>query len=228
MADSNVEHHAVLFALIAHAAQEHAGSRGEEAVLEGVRRYGRQRGARMADHARSEGQSEDMMGYLLYGELDFGTTRNRFKPVRKTPYLEVCAVECAWNHVWRERGMLDAGRLYCREIDRSIVSGYREDFRFELEGTLTGGDDCCRFHFYDGEIGLKDTVKYLWSKQRLGSRYVRPWRFHVAELYDVLSVTLKEKMGETDADTICQTVEKEFAETFGEKATESLHVGAEL
>ena len=46
-----IEHHAVMFALLAKHAIEISGEKGKEAILAGMTRYGNERGRRMALNA---------------------------------------------------------------------------------------------------------------------------------------------------------------------------------
>lgn len=218
----NVEHHAVLFALFAREAEMCCGDAGREAVLEGVRRYGHSRGGRMAEHARERGLEGELLGYLVCGELDFGSTANTFKPVQKRPYLQLCATQCAWDQAWRKTGMLEHGRLYCQAIDRSLVEGYDPDFHFEVEGTLSSGDACCRFHFHDGKLGISEMLRYLWNKKRVGKRFIRSWDFHTAELYWILATTLREVLANAEVDDVIREAMAAFGERYGQSMVEML------
>jgi len=217
-----VEHHAILFAMIAQAAEECCGDAGQDAVREGVRRYGRRRGARMARYAREHGVDTGIQGYILCGELDLASTANRFRVVAKRPHLQVCATQCAWDQAWREADMLEYGKQYCQAIDPSVIEGYSPDFRFEMKGMLSEGDPCCRFHFYDGEIGPFDTLKYLWHKWRLGQKCLRSWAFHTTELFQVMRETLMLELGEDIGESTIRTARKAFEDRYGLKVAEAL------
>lgn len=197
MTDFKVEHHAMLFAWIAKAAIESFGADGEGAVLAGVRHYGEQRGRRMALRIQADGQKNDLLGYLLYGELKFEDTANVFEIIQKSPYFEFHAQKCAWNNIWRENNVLEYGRYYCQEIDVSILRGFNPGFRFEVDGTMTNGAPHCRFLFYGGKLGLLDSLRYLWRKRRLGDSAKRSWEFHVAELYNTFLETLSQEFGKS-------------------------------
>ncbi len=61
-------HHAPLFAWAARELCRAAGDRGEGIVRRAVRRYGEQRGRRMALRAQADGHPLDMVHYMAYGE----------------------------------------------------------------------------------------------------------------------------------------------------------------
>ena len=63
-----IEHHAVLFALLAKYAVTICGKRGEEAIQKGMIVYGNERGARMAANALARGDELTTMTSQAYGE----------------------------------------------------------------------------------------------------------------------------------------------------------------
>jgi hypothetical protein len=216
MKNFTVEHHATLFALMAREAVACCDDEGREAIHEGVRRYGERRGARMADRARQDGRTNDLMSYLLYGELDFGSTPNRFAIAQRQPHFEVCAQVCAWDQIWRDKGLLDHGKLYCDQIDTSVMRGFDPAFHFEVDGTLSGGDDCCRFRFHDAGVSLVDLARYAVGKVWMGKQAIRSWHFHTCELYAVLSETLYEQFGDAKGGRAIASALDGFGDMFGE------------
>lgn len=56
-----IEHHAILFALLAKEAILECGDVGKEAILEGMTTYGNERGARMAANALAHGDELNTM-----------------------------------------------------------------------------------------------------------------------------------------------------------------------
>ena len=196
MDEFGVEHHAMLFAWVAQEAVGRFGDDGKRVILEGVRVYGEQRGRRMRLRARADGHPNDLVGYLLYGELNFGEAENEFVRVQEEPYLKVQAQRCSWHDTWSERGVLEYGRLYCQEIDTAILRGYNPDFGFDVDGTLSGGADCCTFHYRGGRMGVWNKLRYLFGKRRVGQRAVQPWEYHAGHLYKTLEERLVAAFGE--------------------------------
>ena len=215
MRSFGVEHHAMLFAWIAREAVERFGEAGEEAVLQGVRAYGEQRGRRMALRAGADGHPNDLVGYLIYGELNFGEAENEFVIVQKRPYLRVEAHRCSWHATWSRRGVLAYGRLYCREIDTAIMRGYNPDFDFGVTGTLTGGAPCCTFHYRSQGLGLWNALRYAIGKRRVGSRATKPWDYHAGHIYRTFRETLREAFGEAGGQAV-EAALRTFAREYGE------------
>lgn len=217
-----VAHHALLFAWIAREAVERFGPSGEKAILTGVSRYGQQRGRRMALRAQADGRPNDLVSYLVYGELDFSDTDNRTVPVRKRPYLEVHATRCSWYNTWHEHGLLDYGRLYCREIDRAVVHGFNPNFRFEVDGTLSAGLSRCRFLYQSEGLGLANTLRYALWKRKVGSRAIRPWEYHLGHVYKTLKETLIEEFGSAGQEAVASAL-KVFAAGCGEEVARTVY-----
>ena len=80
-----IEHHAILFALLAKEAILECGDAGKEAILEGMTTYGNERGARMAANALAHGDELNTMTNQAYGEwkpdydgqMEFGQLRTQ-------------------------------------------------------------------------------------------------------------------------------------------------------
>lgn len=217
------EHHAMLFAWLAQEATSRFGEDGKAAILDGVRRYGEQRGGRMAERARADGHPNDVLGFLLYGELPLAETTNEMNLTHRTPHVEVHAARCDWCDAWRERDVLESGRLYCQEIDYALMRGFNPDFRFEVDGTMSGGAPVCRFIYHDGRLGVLDMIRYLWLKRRI--KVTRPMEFHAADLYRVISETLIERFGESGREVV-DVAMAVFAAEYGSDAAEAVRVQA--
>ncbi|MDR2401707.1 MAG: hypothetical protein LBD73_08675, partial [Deferribacteraceae bacterium] len=65
---NGLEQHAVLTALLAKHACLLCGEAGEAAYLEGIKRLGIERGARMACRALSGGEKLDIVSFFAFGE----------------------------------------------------------------------------------------------------------------------------------------------------------------
>lgn len=191
IASMTVADHALTFARMAREACMRYGAAGEAAVLKGVRRYGEQRGRRMAAVARAHGYANDLVGFLLFGELDFATTGNVTSFVQETPYAIAVTSRCGWCDAWRAAGLLDYGRLYCLEIDAAVMRGYNPSFRFAVDGTMSNGAPECRFLYYDGCLGPEEHERLRRGREALGAANVKPFAFHTAELRDVMLAALR-------------------------------------
>lgn len=207
-----LEQHALIIAWLAQETIQRYGERGEAAIREGVRRYGRERGRRMAARARAAGKPLDVIGFLAFGEID--TSGNTWKVARTAPFLEMQALQCAWHDAWEKHHLLDAGRFYCLEVDDAIMHGFDPDFRFQVEGTLSNGAPLCRFLYYGGKMNYWNQLRLAWYKRQAGNRCRRPFAFHVLHYYRTLARTLRDAFG-MDGEIIGARCAAKFKDEFG-------------
>ena len=150
----------------------------------------------MAATARAAGYRADFVAYTLFGELDMDAAGNEKRIARRTPQVEIQVTRCGWEGAWRREGLLAYGQLYCREIDAALLRGFNPALRFVVDGTLSAGAPLCRFLYPDGRLGAAELIRYQWGRWRLGAGSIRPFAFHVGELYGVLAAVLVERSGE--------------------------------
>ncbi|MBN1148292.1 MAG: L-2-amino-thiazoline-4-carboxylic acid hydrolase, partial [Anaerolineales bacterium] len=115
-------HHALLFAWISRAIVQRVGEpQGAAAVRRAVRRYGEQRGGRMAQRAQADGQELSMTNFLVYGEWRYSDPAHaESEKAVAPPNYQTFVKRCPWNTAWLEAELLQYGRLYCLEIDRAL------------------------------------------------------------------------------------------------------------
>lgn len=207
-----LEQHALLIAWLAQETVQRFGEKGRAAIREGVRRYGEERGRRMAARARAAGHALDLLSFLVFGEID--TSANTWKIVRTTPYFELHAKKCGWHDVWVKSNLIEAGGLYCHEIDDAILHGFNPNIQFQVDGTLSNGSSACRFLYYGWKINFFDKLRLAWYQQQAGDRYKRPFSFHILHYYRTLSGALDEAFG-AQGRMICATCADRFFDHVG-------------
>jgi hypothetical protein len=217
----NVEHFAMMYGVIAREAIGRFGADGEAAVREGVREYGLAYGRRMAERAKMDGRPNDFVSYTVYGEFDFAETGSIMELEQRTPYVVVVFSKCGWCEAWRRGGMLDVGRIYCEEIDRAILHGFNPDFRFEVDGTLTGGAVRCRLIYRDGELGDATLLRFLSEKERIGRSAIRPFAGRVAQMYGAMERTLLPRFGNAGREAMMAALAA-FGEMYGPEAVSEM------
>jgi hypothetical protein len=198
----NVEHFALMYALIAREAIGKFGAEGEEAVREGVRKYGLAYGRRVADRARADGRPNDFVSYAVYAEFDFSETDSVMDIEQRSPHTVIVFSKCGWCEAWKRSGMLDMGRIYCEEIDRAILEGFNPGFRFEVDETLTGGAARCRLIYLDGELGDETLLRFLSEKERVGRSAIRPFEGRVIEMHRTMDGILHRRFGKAGHDAM--------------------------
>jgi hypothetical protein len=212
----NPAHHALLFAWIAGEVLLRAGKeRGRKAVSKAIRRYGEQRGRRMALRAEKDHQALDMTTYMAYGEwqaaaglFDTGTDQIDGSP-------RSLVFRCPWHEAWISNGINESGRLYCQEIDASLARGFNPDLRLEVKGTRSNGAEACEFVYHQADL---EALKRMPVDR---SRTVKDWAYHLGHLYKTMRQVLGEELGEIGENSVEAGLVK-FAGQFGASAAQAV------
>lgn len=154
--------------------------------LKCVQQYGEERGRRMAMRALKMGYMLDYNAYRACGE--WASTRPELADSRPGEPIEGMShsrnYHCLWCETFRSRNASDVGKVYCSEIDRSIVRGFNPDMHFELREYAHTGE-CCDFVFgpYNPAVELPRPV---------GG--VKDFAFHCAHMYHSFCHTLAQSL----------------------------------
>lgn len=131
-----------LFATVAREVIERWGDEGREAVVAAVRRFGEERGRRMAERAAAEGRENSFATFLVLSDLD--TSYHQMAPEVEEGALRVTVSYCPFAAACREWGIDEYGKHFCEEIDAAIMRGYNpERYETVCERNLTAGADSC-------------------------------------------------------------------------------------
>ena len=212
-----IEHHAILFALLAKHAVTLCGKKGEEAILTGMTAYGNQRGARMAKNALAHGDELTTMTNQAYGEWkpDYDG-QMEFGQIRIQPTLQTYIAKCAWCDAWKKHGLTEYGKLYCVNVDNAVYQGYRSDFECKSISTaLSWGGTRCEFD-WGHPLSDEEAVELVNRKKELGTSCMKDFNFHTAHIKHTVSKTLIDELGE-DGEKAVELALDEFAEMFGQE-----------
>jgi hypothetical protein len=212
--DFSPTHHALMFAYLAREVVQRVGVMEGEAVLRAaIRRYGEQRGWRMALRVRRDGRIPTMAQFLVYGEWRAaeGTQDSSFEDRGKA--VVQCVQLCPWAEAWGAHDVLADGRLYCKEIDAALVRGFNPHLHIEVLATQTNDTGPCQFVFHDA----------------LPPAEVRPdpatavlsWDYHTAHLYFTMSEVICAALGDDGAAAVDTALDR-FAAQFGTAAKASV------
>lgn len=208
-----IEHHAVLYALLARSAVL-LGKAGEEAIKKATIEYGLERGRRMASYAEQEGIAPCAETYSIFKE---------WRPPREgqmiagqsdeTPSYVTRVNRCEWVDSWKKHGILEYGRLYCIHIDRSLYQGYQSERSLTVRSLLSAGDQTCTFDW--GFAKSEDTEKSVSRmREQVQDRYVKDFTFHTADLLRIVSRVLVQELGQ-EGRIACEQAWTQFQELFG-------------
>lgn len=210
---SSASHHAMLFAYVTREAVAAFGSRGEEAIIRAVRRYGLQRGRRMAMRARADGVPVDGIIYDLYGEWEcFPGQVELTRSVDDGSYT-LHYLRCPWHTEWKRFGMLEYGKCYCGHVDKAIIEGLELENSL-LVGSRTDGCHTCDLKFCDRSYTQEDLQRQRERKQNMDGHEKMPWQYHVGHLYQTLRDALQEEFGR-DSRRLLKQAMKHYEVHFG-------------
>ncbi len=140
--DAPLAMQARLFATVAREVIDRWGDEGREAVVEAVKKFGEERGKRMAERAAAEGRENSFADFLVLSDLDTGY--HQMVPEALEGALKVTISYCPFAAACAEWGLSEYGKYFCQEIDAAIMRGYNpERYETVCEQNLTEGAETC-------------------------------------------------------------------------------------
>ena len=211
----NIEHHAVLFALLAKRAVELCGEDGKKAILHGMILYGKERGRRMALNALARGEQLNTLTNQAYGEWkpDYDG-QMEFGQICTEPSLRTYIARCAWCDAWKKHGLTEYGKLYCVHVDDAVYQGYQDAYVCtQITEPMSWGGKRCEFD-WGCPLTPEENEALAAKKKELGTSCMKDFNFHTAHLKSTISRVLAEDLGK-DGEKAAALALEDFAETFG-------------
>lgn len=212
-----IEHHAVLFALLARRAIELRGDIGREAILAGMTAYGNERGMRMAGNALEHGDPLTVMTNQAYGEWkpDY-EGQMEFGQIQTEPTLQTYISKCAWCDAWKKHDLMEYGKLYCVNVDKAVYQGFRSDFVCTpISKAMSWGGDQCRFD-WGQPLTPEEAEELPRKKQELGTSCMKDFNYHTAHLKYTISRFLINYLGEDGQEAVSLAL-NDYVEIFGQE-----------
>lgn len=148
MKEFTEKHHAYLVGRFYEKLMERCPDKAEAIFIMCTERYAQQRGARMAQRALRDGRTLNFTTYREYGEWHNTDT---VKAEGCANFGEVTAwspdhIEkvymCPWAAQFKEMGLSKCGTLYCRYVDKSIVTGFNPEMVYEVPQSMHENGYC--------------------------------------------------------------------------------------
>ena len=206
----NEKTHAYIAAKYYHYLTEAFGERGLNAFIHATRYYGMQRGRRMAQRAIRQGEDLTQSAYNYYGEwVPTEDKREEGCESRSemTPEGSLKNTRCPCYLQFPDMGRLEAGREYCKHLDRAISDGFNPDLNYIVDQTLHTGD-CCIHRLARGNIGEG-------SERGRYPEGLRSFEYHCAHsfwAYREVAAAVFRSEGEKVSDMVL----RDFAEDYGQ------------
>jgi len=185
------QHHALLFTSISKQVINQLGKKkGKQLLRKAVRRYGQQRGKRMALRAEKNGHELTVDSYLAYGEWDVPKDEMNSKFTELNSDARLNIFKCPWHTVWKENNLLEYGKYYCEEIDTALIDGFNPDLEIKINSIQTNGDEHCDFIFKNAALTFSKKIKP-------GTNAIMPWEYHTGHLFKTVGEVIKQEFGTT-------------------------------
>ena len=212
-----IENQAMIFAFLCKYTVLAHGEEGRAVIQEGMKKYGRERGARMAARARANGDPVDLWTEQAYGEwkpdypgqMEFGT-------VHTEPTFVTFISKCAWCEAWKKYDILEYGREYCVNVDAALYEGFNcGAVCTPLTTSMSWGGDRCDFDW--GKPLSEDEVRMIAEKKaELGTSAMRDFDYHTAHIYWTVSGEIRKGFPD-DADEIIARATADYIDLFGQE-----------
>lgn len=199
-----------------------------DALVEGIKTYGLQRGTRMAQTAALYGDELSMQHYLAYGEWAPAPGEMEVDIPETSPSAVWHVKKCPWNQEWKENGMLDVGKLYCAYVDAELVHGFNPDLELGIGFTQTGGDPYCYFKWNGADMTSEHAEENRQIQKKVGNVRIKPWSYHMAHIYKTMGECLEKTLGNKARQKIYDAVDKKLYERYGQDCVDLMHVGLVL
>ncbi len=126
-----------------------AGIEGEQALREGIRKYGIERGTKMRQRHQELRMKLNLENLFTYFDLPsdprFKREKISLNPQQRLSYTLTCPIADQWIR----DGKKALGRIYCEEFHHACFGAYAPKSQTNLAKTLTeDGDNYCCFSVY--------------------------------------------------------------------------------
>lgn len=198
--------------------------KGELWVRKAIRRYGEERGSRMARRALSYGKELTMVNYLIFGEWSAapGEVQQRLEQNNHNN-VRMLVERCPWHAAWMKQDLVEYGRLYCQEIDQALLRGFNPELHLDVHKTQTNDHQPCDFVYHGTPLNLSTNLALLIGKKLTpGKQVILPWEYHTGHLYKTMSDVLSVELGAVGREA-AEAALAEFAAHFGAEAGQIVH-----
>lgn len=213
-------HHGLLMAWLARQACQRVGPlKGEMVTRKAIRRYGEERGRRMAQRALADKKELNTLTYMLYGEWSAapGEVEQRLE-ANNHNNMRLLVERCPWHQVWLDHDLIEFGRIYCQEIDLALLRGFNPDLHLDVVKTQTNDRQPCDFIFHGTPLNTANSIALkVGKKVSPGKRVLLPWEFHVGHLFKTFNDVFLAELGLVGREA-AEAALNEFAQRFGEQA----------
>ncbi len=209
-----MEHHGVLYGLLAREAIRRCGEAGKKALVDGTVKHATERGARMRQNALANGDTLERRNYRLYKEWpDPGPGKMVPGPIRYSPSYVTSITRCEWIEVWKKHGLMECALYFCENMDKNLYRAFHEDFVVEVPTLIPLGDEMCTF---DWGFAMTEPMREEFERKRkeFGTRFTKDFTFHTGHVLRTVGGEIIAQLGEEGQDAY-DAATFEFIKRFG-------------
>ena len=190
-------HHALLFGWMSKAIIERVGEqKGQDVVSHATRKYGEERGKRMALRAKAHKQPLNTANFFVYAEYRPISGKMKAKVAEKSRNLTLEAYRCPWVMPGKRTNCSLMVVLYCLDVDKAILHGFNPNLKMQVESTLSGGAEKCRLVYNEANLTLFSYLLMGYKRAiSPGKKVVMPWEYHVGHLFKTFETSIIEELG---------------------------------
>lgn len=156
------DNYTLLYPFLAQSIIEMCGEKGEKAVREGTRRFGRDRAETLRNKHMKANVKINMHSLFAVGpdlpsDPRFKRELQELNPQERVSHTLYCPMAA----IWKEYGAMDIGRIYCEEFHNACYSTYAYGYtKVNLAKTQTQeGDEYCAFNVVLRPENLPEELK---------------------------------------------------------------------
>ncbi len=122
------------------------GQEGRDVIADSIKKYGLERGKRIAELVKSLEKDLNLKNFFIYGDLDSRSIL-KYKPKIVDGNVEIIVRDCIYCNACKEWGKEDYGKIYCEYVDHAILEGYNPDLILELPSRMMLDGKKCHFRY---------------------------------------------------------------------------------
>lgn len=218
-----IDDHAVIYGLLAKAADQLYQERGMEASAEATVLYAAERGRRMAKRAARDGYDLTLSTYRLYTEWVDDRKQMAVETIQLSPNYRMNGTYCVWNETWKQYDLGKYGKIYCTYVDQTMVKAFNPENELIIHSAQSLGGEGCDFEWkglsYGSMEELRAAGQLKASKRRTA---VKDFLYHCGHTVSAMGRGYAIKLGQEASDRIvCQALE-EYCELYGREKAEAV------
>lgn len=218
-----IDDHALLFGMLAKAADQLFGSRGDEAGIYALRLYAAERGERMARRAREDHMPLTLETYRIYTEWEDVKKLMRIETIGLSPNYRMNGVYCVWDQTWKKFHLEKYGRMYCSNVDQAMVRSFNPENELIIHSTLSHNGSGCDFEWVGLDYSAPDALQMAAKqKQSLRTRAVKDFLYHCGHMLSAMRRGYLDQLGAEASDKITRQAMAEYKNYFGDKKGEAV------